>query len=95
MISMTRTFAVELANKKITVNCISPGVILTDMLKETLNLTDKQAHLTFDKTIPLGRIGKPEDCATAAVFFASPEAEWISGQYIDISGGPEGFTLNT
>ncbi len=95
MISMTRTFAVELANKKITVNCISPGVILTDMLKETLNLTDKQAHLTFDKTIPLGRIGKPEDCATAAVFFASPGAGWISGQYVDISGGPEGFTLNT
>ena len=94
MISMTRTLAVELANKKITVNCIAPGIILTDMLKETLNIDDQETHFRFDSTIPLGRVGKPEDCAAAAIFFASPAAEWISGQYIDVSGGPEGFSLS-
>jgi len=94
MISMTRTLAVELANKKITVNCIAPGIILTDMLKETLNIDDQETHSMFDSTIPLGRVGKPEDCAAAAIFFASPAAEWISGQYIDVSGGPEGFSLS-
>ena len=94
MVSMTRTLAVELAHKKITVNCIAPGIILTDMLKETLNINDQETHSTFDSTIPLGRVGEPKDCAAAAVFFASPAAEWISGQYIDVSGGPEGFTLS-
>ena len=88
MISMTRTLAVELAPQNITVNCLAPGVIITDMLKETMHLTDEQAHETFDESIPLGRTGTPEDCAAAAVFFASPAAEWTTGQYIDVAGGP-------
>ncbi len=87
MISMTRTMAVELAPKKITVNCIAPGVVVTDMLKETMHVTDEQAHEIFDGAIPLGRTGTPEDCAAAAVFFASPAAEWITGQFIDVAGG--------
>ncbi len=87
MISMTRTLAVELAPRKITVNCIAPGVVVTDMLKETMHITDEQAHAAFDKAIPLGRTGTPEDCAAAAVFFASPAAEWITGQFIDVAGG--------
>lgn len=87
MISMTRTLAVELAPQGITVNCIAPGVIVTDMLKETMNITDEQAHETFDAAIPMGRTGTPEDCAAAAVFFASPAAEWTTGQFIDVAGG--------
>ena len=87
MISMTRTLAVELAPQKITVNCIAPGVVVTDMLKETMHVTDEQAHAVFDKAIPLGRTGTPEDCAAAAVFFASPAAEWITGQFLDVAGG--------
>ncbi len=87
MISMTRTLAVELAPQGITVNCIAPGVIVTDMLKETMNINDEQAHETFDSVIPMGRTGTPEDCAAAAVFFASPAAEWTTGQYIDVAGG--------
>ena len=87
MISMTRTMAVELAPKGITVNCIAPGVVVTDMLKETMHVTDEQAHEIFDATIPLGSTGTPEDCAAAAVFFASPAAEWITGQFIDVAGG--------
>ncbi|MGI9323891.1 MAG: SDR family NAD(P)-dependent oxidoreductase [Pseudomonadales bacterium] len=87
MISMTRTMAVELAPKQITVNCIAPGIIVTDMLKETMHITDEQARATFDGVIPLGRTGTPEDCAAAAVFFAAPAARWITGQYIDVAGG--------
>ena len=84
---MTRTMAVELAPQKITVNCIAPGVIVTDMLKETMGMDDTQAHEVFDQLIPLGRTGTPEDCAAAAVFFAAPAAEWITGQFIDVAGG--------
>lgn len=87
MISMTRTMAVELAPQKITVNCIAPGVIVTDMLKETMGMDDTQAHEVFDQLIPLGRTGTPEDCAAAAVFFAAPAAQWITGQFIDVAGG--------
>ena len=57
------------------------------MLKETMHLDDKQAHEIFDKQIPLGRTGTPEDCAAAAVFFASPAAGWITGQFLDVAGG--------
>lgn len=88
MISMTRTLSVELAPQKITVNCLAPGLIITEMLRETMNLTDEQAHETFDATIALGRTGTPEDCAAAAVFFASPAAEWTTGQFINVAGGP-------
>ena len=87
MISMTRTLAVELAPRQITVNCLAPGLIVTDMLVETLKVSAEQAHETFAKQIPLGRTGTPEDCAAAAVFFASPAARWITGQFIDVAGG--------
>ena len=87
MISMTRTLAVELAPRGITVNCIAPGLIVTEMLVETMNISEEQAHSAFAPTIPLGRTGTPEDCGAAAVFFASPAAEWTTGQFIDVAGG--------
>jgi len=87
MISMTRTLAVELAPRQITVNCLAPGLIVTDMLVETLKVSAEQAHEMFESGIPLGRTGTPEDCAAAAVFFASPAARWITGQFIDVAGG--------
>jgi 7-alpha-hydroxysteroid dehydrogenase len=88
MISMTRTLATELAPKRITVNCLAPGVIVTDMLVETMQISAEQAEQTFSAQIPLGRTGIPEDCASAAVFFASPAAEWTTGQFINVAGGP-------
>lgn len=87
MISMTRTFAVELAPRGITVNCLAPGIIVTDMLVETMRISEQEAKDMFNELIPLGRTGTPEDCAAAAVFFASPAARWITGQYIDVAGG--------
>ncbi len=87
MISMTRTLSVELAPKGITVNCLAPGIIVTDMLMETMNVSEDGAKAIFDEQIPLGRTGTPEDCAAAAVFFASPAARWITGQFIDVAGG--------
>ena len=88
MISMTRTLAVELAPQRITVNCLAPGVIVTEMLMETMRLSEEQAQQTFATQIPLGRTGTPEDCAAAAVFFASPAAQWTTGQFINVAGGP-------
>lgn len=87
MISMTRTLSVELAPKGITVNCLAPGIIVTDMLTETMKISEEAAKAIFDEQIPLGRTGTPEDCAAAAVFFASPAARWITGQFIDVAGG--------
>jgi len=87
MISMTRTLSVELAPRSITVNCLAPGIIVTDMLKETMKVSEDEAKAIFDEQIPLGRTGTPEDCAAAAVFFASPAARWITGQYLDVAGG--------
>jgi NAD(P)-dependent dehydrogenase (short-subunit alcohol dehydrogenase family) len=79
--------AVELAPKKITVNCIAPGIVVTDMFKETLNISNDQAMKMAADATPLGRTGYPEDVAAAAVFFASPAAEWTTGQFLDVAGG--------
>ncbi len=87
MISMTRTLSVELAPRGITVNCIAPGIVVTDMLVDTMKISRDDAKDMFANQIPLGRTGTPEDCAAAAVFFASPAARWITGQFIDVAGG--------
>lgn len=94
IVAMTKTMSVEIAPRKITVNCIAPGVVETDYLKAhaevRLGLTDLtpeglQAFQPF--AAPLGRIGRPEDIAAAALYLASPAAEWITGECIMVSGG--------
>ena len=87
-IAMVRTLAVELGPRGITVNCIAPGIIFTEMLAETLHVEAQKAEDMFAPTIPLGRVGHPDDTAAAAVFFASPAAAWTTGQCISVAGGP-------
>lgn len=80
---MTRALARELGSRNITVNCIAPGFIETDM---TASLTEEQQKALLGQ-IPLGHLGKPQDVAHAVVFVASPQASYITGQEIHVNGG--------
>ena len=80
---MTRALARELGSRNITVNCIAPGFIETDM---TAKLSEEQQKSILGQ-IPLGHLGKPQDIAHAVAFVASPQAAYITGQEIHINGG--------
>jgi len=80
---MTRALARELGSRGITVNCIAPGFIETDM---TAGLPEAQQKALLGQ-IPLGHLGKPQDIAHAVAFVASPEAGYITGQEIHVNGG--------
>jgi 3-oxoacyl-[acyl-carrier protein] reductase len=79
----SRALARELGSRNITVNCVAPGFIDTDM---TRALEEKQ-RAALAANIPLGRLGQPEDVAAAVVFLASPGAVYISGATIHVNGG--------
>ena len=88
----TKTLAIELGRYNVTVNAIAPGVIGTDMLRETA----ERIGVPFDdylaaaaKDIPVGRTGVPADIAAAAAFFVSEEASFVSGQVLYVAGGPK------
>lgn len=80
---MTRSLARELGSRNITVNCVAPGFIDTDMTKA---LDDKQKEGLVG-SIPLGRLGIPADIAAAVVFLASPGAAYVTGSTIHVNGG--------
>lgn len=86
VMQMTKTLAVELAPRGIRVNCIAPGIVVTEMLLETMHV-DEATALGMGRTIPVGRTGTPEDIAVAAVFLAAPATDWITGTTIVVSGG--------
>lgn len=79
VLSMTRALAVEFAEKRINVNCIGPGLIIS----ERHGSMDTNAFAT----IPLGRAGQPEEIAAAAVYFASDESDFATGQILCLDGG--------
>jgi NAD(P)-dependent dehydrogenase (short-subunit alcohol dehydrogenase family) len=83
VVGMTRTAAKELCRKNVTCNCISPGTIWTDMLKAV----PPEAQERLKAGIPLGRFGDPKEVANLAVFLASDEASYITGQTINCDGG--------
>jgi len=80
---MTRALARELGSRGITVNCVAPGFIATDMT-EVLPEAQKTALL---QQIPLGRLGAPEEIAQAVAFLASPQAGYITGTELHVNGG--------
>ena len=80
VIGATKALAQEVAPRKVTVNAIAPGIIMTDMTKDL-----DEAELK--KNIPLGRFGKPEEVASLVSFLTSDEAAYITGEVISINGG--------
>ena len=80
---MSRALAREIGSRNITVNCIAPGFIDTDM---TRALTDEQKAAILQQ-IPLAKLGRPEDIAAATVFLASPDAGYITGTTLHVNGG--------
>ena len=83
MIGMSKSLAAEVASRNVTVNCIAPGFIATAMT-DALNDQQKQAILG---KIPAGAMGSPEDIASAAIFLASEEARYVTGQTLHVNGG--------
>ncbi|MDM0043558.1 3-oxoacyl-ACP reductase FabG [Variovorax dokdonensis] len=80
---MTRALARELGSRNITVNCVAPGFIETDM---TASLPEAQQQALLSQ-IPLGHLGKPADIAHAVAYLASPQAAYVTGQELHVNGG--------
>jgi 3-oxoacyl-[acyl-carrier protein] reductase len=80
---MTRALARELGSRNITVNCVAPGFIETDM---TAGLQEEQQKALLGQ-IPLGHLGKPADIAHAVAYLASPHASYVTGQELHVNGG--------
>ncbi|MBK1722016.1 3-oxoacyl-ACP reductase FabG [Thiocystis violacea] len=83
MMGFTKSLAREVGSRAITVNCVAPGFIDTDMTRD-LPEASRQALLS---AIPLGRLGQPAEIASAVVFLASPGAAYITGETIHVNGG--------
>ncbi|WP_417448834.1 3-oxoacyl-[acyl-carrier-protein] reductase [Kordiimonas sp.] len=83
MIGMSKALAAELASRGITVNCVAPGFIATPM---TDVLTDEQ-KAAITNGIPSGKLGAPDDIASAVLYLASNEAKYVTGQTLHVNGG--------
>jgi NAD(P)-dependent dehydrogenase (short-subunit alcohol dehydrogenase family) len=94
IIAFTKAAAKELAPYKINVNCVCPGVIQTDMQRQDLarsarfmGVTEEEMNKRILSIIPLGRFGKPEDIARVVLFLCSEDADYMTGQAINVTGG--------
>ena len=83
LIGFTKSLALEVAGRGITVNAVSPGFIETEM---TASLSDDARAAALSHT-PLGRLGTPADVAPAVLYFASDAAAWVTGQVLRVNGG--------
>ena len=89
VIAFSKTLAREVARHQITVNAVSPGLTETPLLQSIRGQSPKAGKVieAVTRAIPLGRVGTPEDIAGAVAFLASPNADFITGQTLSVSGG--------
>jgi 2-hydroxycyclohexanecarboxyl-CoA dehydrogenase len=89
IIALTKTLARELASKNIQLNVVCPGLTETGMLEQFMQGAGNPDKLreAYRRAIPMGRLGKPDDLPGAIVFFASDDADFITGQVLSVSGG--------
>ena len=83
IIGMSKSLAIEYAKKNITVNCVSPGFIVSDM---TMNIAEK-VKLYLTSKIPMGKLGTGEDVSNCVAFLSSDQASYITGETIHVNGG--------
>jgi 3-oxoacyl-[acyl-carrier protein] reductase len=84
--AITRTLAKELGPRKIRVNSINPGMVITEGVVSA-GFDQGEFRQSFESQTPLGRVGQPDDVAPAAVFFASDDSKWVTGETLLIAGG--------
>jgi 2-hydroxycyclohexanecarboxyl-CoA dehydrogenase len=89
MIALTKTLAREMASKNIQLNVVCPGLTETNMLEQFMQGAGNPEKLreAYRRAIPMGRLGKPDDLPGAILFFASDDADFITGQVLSVSGG--------
>jgi 3-oxoacyl-[acyl-carrier protein] reductase len=84
--ALTRSLAKELGPRGIRVNAISPGMVETEGL-HAAGIAESDFRRQHESEVPLGRIGQPRDIAPAAVYLASADSEWVTGETITVAGG--------
>ena len=83
IVGMSKSFAIEYAKKNITINCVSPGFIVSDM---TMNIAEK-VKLYLTSRIPMGKLGTGEDVSNCVAFLSSEQASYVTGETIHVNGG--------
>jgi 3-oxoacyl-[acyl-carrier protein] reductase len=83
LVALTRSLSKEVARRGITVNCVSPGFIATELIQDL----PQELRDTYVSQVPLKRFGKPEEVAACVLFLASKEASYISGSTLEVTGG--------
>ncbi len=91
IISYSKVLALELAPRKIRVNCICPGMVWTDLITD--GVISKEAFKEAELKYPLKRFGQPEDVAYLTIYLLSDASAWMTGSCIDITGGGEGILV--
>lgn len=86
IVSMTRTWGIELGPDGITVNAIAPGIVTTDMVTKDIPEDSEKAR-SIAASLPRRRLGKADDIARATLFFADPQNDWVTGQTLFVCGG--------